>query len=94
MAHIAAIKEYLPKQHRIIFTKNANDGTNITRRLLKVGYKNITAVGGDGTLNEIANGFFNNKAKNRSALDPMKFKPEQSLSPINQSNILDHTFGQ
>jgi diacylglycerol kinase family enzyme len=79
----AAIKEYLPKQHRIIFTKNANDGTNITRRLLKVGYKNIAAVGGDGTLNEIANGFFNNKGKNRSALDPMKFKPEQSLSPIN-----------
>jgi diacylglycerol kinase (ATP) len=79
----AAIKEYLPKQHRIIFTKKADDGTNITRKLLKLGYKNIVAVGGDGTINEVANGFFDIKAKNRSPLDPMKFKPVSRLSPIN-----------
>ena len=52
----AQIKEFLPKQHRIIFTKKADDGTNITRKLLKIGYKNIVAVGGDGTINEVANG--------------------------------------
>jgi diacylglycerol kinase (ATP) len=79
----AAIKEYLPKQHRIIFTKKADDGTNITRKLLKLGYKNIVVVGGDGTINEVANGFFDIKAKNRSPLDPMKFKPVSRLSPIN-----------
>ncbi|HEX9319765.1 MAG TPA: diacylglycerol kinase family protein [Nitrososphaeraceae archaeon] len=79
----AAIKEYLPKQHRIIFTKRANAGTNITRKLLKAGYNNIAAVGGDGTINEVANGFFNIRAKNRSALDPMKFKPEPRLISIN-----------
>ena len=43
------IKEFFPKRHRIVFTKKADDGTNITRKLLKLGYKNIVAVGGDGT---------------------------------------------
>jgi hypothetical protein len=38
------IKEFLPRQHRIIFTKKANDGTNITRKLLKEGYRNIVAA--------------------------------------------------
>lgn len=84
----AAIKEYLPKNHRIIITKKADDGTNITRNLLKAGYKNIAAVGGDGTINEVANGFFNIKAKNRSALDPIKFKPETSLNPVNPKATL------
>lgn len=52
------IKEFLPKQHRIIFTKNADDGTIVTRKLLRKGYSNIVDVGGDGTINEVANGFF------------------------------------
>lgn len=77
------IKEFLPKQHKVIFTKKADDGTNIARKLLKAGYINIAAVGGDGTINEVANGFFSIKAKNRSALDPMKFKPPAKLDPIN-----------
>lgn len=77
------IKEFLPKQHKVIFTKKADDGTNIARKLLKAGYINIAAVGGDGTINEVANGFFSIKAKNRSALDPMKFKPQAKLDSIN-----------
>lgn len=35
------IRKFLPPRHRIIFTKKANDGTLITRKLLKMGYKNI-----------------------------------------------------
>ncbi|MGB7675710.1 MAG: acylglycerol kinase family protein, partial [Nitrososphaeraceae archaeon] len=81
------IKEFLPSQHRIIFTKKANDGTNITRKLLKEGYRNIVAVGGDGTINEVANGFFVTKAKNRSALNPTKFKPDSQLRPINPKAV-------
>jgi diacylglycerol kinase family enzyme len=57
------IRTFLPNRHRIIFTKKANDGTLIARKFLRAGYKNIVAVGGDGTLNEIANGFFHMKSK-------------------------------
>ena len=81
------IKEFLPRQHRIIFTKKATDGTNITRKLLKEGYRNIVAVGGDGTINEVANGFFVTKSKNRSALNSTKFKPDSQLMPINPKAV-------
>ncbi len=83
----AEIKEFLPKQHRIVFTKKADDGTNITRKLLKIGYKNIGAVGGDGTINEVANGFFGIKAKNRSALNPARFKLERKLEQVNPNGV-------
>jgi diacylglycerol kinase (ATP) len=82
------IKKFLPTPHRIVFTKKANDGTNLTRKLLKRGYGNIAAIGGDGTINEVANGFFNISPKNSSALDPMKFRPEPRLSPVNAKAAL------
>ena len=77
------IKEYLPKQHKVVFTKKADDGTIITRKLLRQGYNNIVAVGGDGTINEVANGFFDVKTRNRSALDPTKFKLKHNMEQIN-----------
>ena len=81
------IKKFLPKQHRIIFTKKADDGTIVTRKLLRKGNSNIVAVGGDGTINEVANGFFDIKAKNISAIDYSKFKPASRLSPINAKGV-------
>lgn len=43
------------------FTKAVQDATTITRRGLLEGYETIVAVGGDGTINEIVNGFFENE---------------------------------
>lgn len=77
------IKRFLPNPHRIIFTKKADDGTNVTRKLLEQGYCDIAAVGGDGTINEVANGFFKIKLRNRSAMDPMKYRPVGKLSLVN-----------
>jgi diacylglycerol kinase (ATP) len=82
------IRQFLPKQHRIIFTKRANDGTGITRKLCEQGYNNIAAVGGDGTINEVANGFFYLKANTRSALGAAKFKPDARLIPVNPKAAL------
>jgi diacylglycerol kinase family enzyme len=79
------VKDFLPKAHRIIFTKKANDGILITRKLLRKGYKNIVAVGGDGTINEVANGFFNIKSQN---IDNGKFKLDSRLKPINPKGIM------
>jgi diacylglycerol kinase family enzyme len=83
------IKEFLPIHHQIIFTKKANDGTLMTRKLLKEGYKNIVAVGGDGTINEVANGFFYNRSsRNNSVTSSSGFKPRSHLKSINPDGVL------
>jgi diacylglycerol kinase (ATP) len=40
------------------FTARPGDATELTRRGLREGFEVVIAVGGDGTLNEVANGFF------------------------------------
>jgi len=42
------------------YTSEPGDATRITQRILKEGYTHIIAVGGDGTMNEVINGFFSN----------------------------------
>jgi len=44
-------------------TKHPGHATELTRQALKIGYKTIMSVGGDGTMNEVVNGFFENKHK-------------------------------
>lgn len=43
------------------FTKEILDATTITRRSLSEGYDTVIALGGDGTINEVVNGFFENE---------------------------------
>jgi YegS/Rv2252/BmrU family lipid kinase len=40
------------------FTKGPLDAVRLTRQALKSGYECVVAVGGDGTINEVTNGFF------------------------------------
>lgn len=40
------------------FTTRANEATSIARRALRDGCDRVVAVGGDGTLNEVVNGYF------------------------------------
>lgn len=82
------VKEFLPKNHRIIFTKKTNDGIFDTRKLLRNGYKNIVAIGGDGTINEIANGFFNLQPQNRNIENLERFSFDDNLKPINPNGVL------
>lgn len=42
----------------VIYTEARNDATKFTREALHNGYEQIVAVGGDGTINEVINGFF------------------------------------
>lgn len=82
------VKEFLPWNHRIIFTKKTNDGIFDTRKLLRNGYKNIVAIGGDGTINEIANGFFNLQPQNRNIENLERFSFDDKLKPINPNGVL------
>lgn len=81
------VKHFLPRDHRIIFTKKTNDGILITRKLLKKGYKNIAAVGGDGTINEVANGFFNHKL-NSQITEFSNLRIDSRFEAINPKSIL------
>jgi len=49
----AAIGQFEP-----VFTRAPGEATLLARQALRDGYQMIVAVGGDGTLNEVANGFF------------------------------------
>ena len=61
----------------------------MTRKLLKEGYKNIAVVGGDGTINEVANGFFHNQvSRNNSVTNFRDFKPTAKLKSVNPDGVL------
>ena len=56
--HFTKIKETFGENPEIVFTQKSGDGTSLTRDLLRRGFTKIVAIGGDGTINEVANGFF------------------------------------
>ncbi|HLP44434.1 MAG TPA: diacylglycerol kinase family protein [Candidatus Kapabacteria bacterium] len=56
------IRHYF-REFKYIMTEKPRQATEIARGLLKDGYDLIIGVGGDGTLNEITNGFFRHDSK-------------------------------
>ncbi len=61
------VKDYFGN-YSFELTKCPADATKITRKYLCENYKTVVAVGGDGTVNEVVNGFFrDNKIINHEA---------------------------
>ena len=61
----AGIETWLPSSglpYEVALTTRANEATEITQRAVRESRPVVVAVGGDGTLNEVVNGFFNNGA--------------------------------
>jgi diacylglycerol kinase family enzyme len=54
----ALIHQQLGENITIKITKKAGEATRFTRKYIKKNYQKIIAIGGDGTLNEVATGFF------------------------------------
>src|SRR5918999_1134075 len=81
------IKQALGVSVKVALTKKAGDGTVLTRKFLKQGFKNIVAIGGDGTLNEVANGFFEEPVGiNANTIDTSSGFPP--LKPINPDAVM------
>lgn len=54
------LKEKYASSVNLTFTQNRNDATHITSKAINNGTQLIISVGGDGTINEVVNGFFIN----------------------------------
>jgi YegS/Rv2252/BmrU family lipid kinase len=52
-----ALKKFI-REYKFEFTEKPFHATEITRQVIKDGTELVIGVGGDGTMNEIANGFF------------------------------------
>nr|MDQ3562150.1 diacylglycerol kinase family lipid kinase [Thermoproteota archaeon] len=81
------IKKALGVSVKVALTKKAGDGTVLARKFLKQGFKKVVAIGGDGTLNEVANGFFEDPVGiNSNKIDTLAGFPP--LKPINPDAIM------
>ncbi len=97
------IKEALGVSVKVALTKKPGDGTIIARKSLKQGFKKIVAIGGDGTLNEVANGFFedpvgihSNKTdtiSESSVLKPINPDAIMGVIPAGTRNVLAKSLG-
>jgi diacylglycerol kinase family enzyme len=77
------LKQQIEEKIKIIITKKSGDATKYTRQYLKKNFKKIIVIGGDGNLNEVANGFFEDSIK--SSLNAKDF---HKLIPISTEAIL------
>lgn len=55
------IERDLP-EFEVAFTEAANHASELTREALRDGFEMVVSVGGDGTINEVVNGFFESGA--------------------------------
>src|SRR5690348_4283424 len=55
-----ALNEYFPN-FAFAFTNRRGDATTLVRNALTEGHEEVIAIGGDGTINEAANGFFDDR---------------------------------
>ncbi len=97
------IKQALGVSVKVALTKKAGDGTVLARKFLKQGFKKVVAIGGDGTLNEVANGFFedpvginSNKIDTSTGFPPLKpINPDAIMGvvPAGTRNVLAKSLG-
>lgn len=82
------------KNSKIVFTKKPGDGKSLARQYLKKGYKEIIAVGGDGTINEVGNGFFEAiKSDKPDQIKNINPKAIFSILPSGTRNVFANSLG-
>lgn len=98
----SSIKQVLGENVKVVLSKKPGDGTTIARKHLKRGVKRLVAIGGDGTLNEVANGFFeepagifgkmgdrhNSEGRANGPIPTNDDDPSLTLTPINPDAVM------
>ena len=74
------------------FTERAMHGAELTREALRAGHDLIVAIGGDGTINEVVNGFFQ-PARPGEPARPIKPSAALALLPRGTGGDLRRTLG-
>lgn len=80
-------KGFLPRIEEVlgkidyVYTTAPKHGILLTREALRKGYRTIISVGGDGTMNEVANGFFDEQG--------VRINPEARLAVFSQGTGCD-----
>lgn len=108
-------KEFVPKlidqlfdkdeyELKIIITQFAGEATQITKNYIQKGFKKIVAVGGDGTVNEVASGVADTEAalgivplgSGNGLARHLKIplKPQKALELIKKSKIIQIDYGK
>ncbi len=75
---------------KILFTERKLHATELAREAVNAGAELVVAVGGDGTISEVAAGFFDEKGK---ALKPLKQAPALGILPAGSGSDYAKTLG-
>jgi YegS/Rv2252/BmrU family lipid kinase len=75
---------------KIVFTERKLHATELARGAVQAGSELIVAVGGDGTISEVAAGFFDEKGK---AMKPVRQAPALGILPAGSGSDYAKTLG-
>ncbi|TLY10374.1 MAG: hypothetical protein E6K85_03615 [Thaumarchaeota archaeon] len=67
---------------KVAFSKRSGNGTTLARDMLRKGFDKIVAIGGDGTINEVANGFFEEWTGLRSGHKLRPINPDAAMGIV------------
>jgi diacylglycerol kinase family enzyme len=82
------IKDIFGEKPQVVFSQKSGDGTTLTRDFLRRGFEKIVALGGDGTINEVANGFFEEITLGNNSSDDKTTSASPVLKPINPEAMM------
>ena len=95
-------EQWLPN---IVFTERAGHATELAYQYARMGFDAVVAVGGDGTVNEVAKGLVKGDSKTALGILPMgsgngfarhlniPIKPQKALEMINHSEPISIDYG-
>jgi diacylglycerol kinase (ATP) len=82
------IKDIFGEKPEVVFSQKSGVGTTLARDFLRRGFKKIVALGGDGTINEVANGFFEEITLGNNSSDDKSTSASPVLKPINPEAMM------